>query len=133
MPKLTEIELKDKIYSLLRTKGLHSEISGRIYKDTRPANSELEDVEISVLSGTARQVQDFVVNVNIFVPDIPRGDEMIENTQRIRPLCRVFNTKLESNVFEGYQITLDTQHVYKVQDRDIHAISNRLYVNYCNE
>ena len=55
---LTDIEIKDTIYTLLREKGLHTEISGRIYKDNRPDNSVLEDVEISILDGDAKQRQD---------------------------------------------------------------------------
>ena len=131
--KLTPIELKDKIYLLLRAKGLHEEISGRIYKEPRPENSLLEDVEISILDSSARQVQDFTVNVNVFVPDVHRGDEMIEDTPRLRPLCRVFSNALESNVFDGFRIVLEKQDVYKVRDRDIHAINNRLNVSYCSE
>lgn len=131
--KLTPIELKDKIYLLLRVKGLHEEISGRIYKESRPENSLLEDVEISILDSSASQVQDFTVNVNVFVPDVHRGDEMIEDTPRLRPLCRVFSDALESNVFDGFRIVLEKQDVYKVRDRDIHAINNRLNVSYCSE
>ena len=131
--KLTPIELKDKIYLLLRAKGLHEEISGRIYKESRPENSLLEDVEISILDSSARQVQDFTVNVNVFVPDVHRGDEMSEDTPRLRPLCRVVSDALESNVFDGFRIVLEKQDVYKVRDRDIHAINNRLNVSYCSE
>lgn len=131
--KLTPIELKDKIYLLLREKGLHEEISGRIYKDSRPDNSQLEDVEISILDGSARQVQDFDVNVNVFVIDIKRGDEMIENIPRLRPLCRAFHDALESNVADGFRIVLEKQGVYKVNGRDIHVINNRLNVSYCSE
>ncbi len=131
--KLTPIELKDIIYLLLRSKNLHAEISGRIYKDKRPENSELEDVEISILDGDSSQVQTFVVNVNVFVPDVRRGDEMIEDVTRLRPLCRSFHNSLESNVYDGLRIVLEKQGVFKVRDRDIHAINNRLNVSYCSE
>ncbi len=36
--RLTDIDIKDTIYQLLRTDGIHEEVSGRIYKDMRPAN-----------------------------------------------------------------------------------------------
>lgn len=129
---LTEAALKDKIYLLLRAKNLHSAISGRIYKEPRPANSQLVDVEISVLSSMNGQVQDFTVNVNVFVPDVPRGDEMIEDTTSIRSLSSTFATALESVVEDGYHVSLASQHVYKVNDRDIHVINNRLDIDYCN-
>lgn len=131
--KLTPIELKDSIYLLLRAKSLHEAVSGRIYKETRPENSILEDVEISILDSDASQVQSFDVNVNVFIPDVPRGDEMIEDTPRLRTLCRTFSDALESNVSDGYRIVLAKQQVFKVNERPIHVINNRLTVNYCTD
>ena len=130
---LTEIEIKDKIYLLLREKGLHSEITGRIYKDSRPDNSKLEDVEIHVLASNARQNQEAALNVNVFVYDVNRGDESIENTQRLRQLGRTFHDALLSNVFEGFKIVLESQHVDKIADRPIHVITNRLVMNHVSE
>ncbi len=129
---LTENVLKDTIYTLLRAKGLHSDITGRIYKDTRPANSQLVDVEISVLSSANGQLQDFVVNVNVFVPDVKRCDEMIEDGPTLRTLESKFATALESIVEDGYKVSLASQHVFKVNDRDIHVINNRLEIAFCN-
>lgn len=131
--KITPIELKDKIYLILLEKKLDVAISGRIYKEPHPANSMLEDVEISILDGTADQIQDFIVNVNVFVQDIRRDDEMIENDPRLRQLGRAFQDALESYVLNGYNITLEKQQVFKVRDRDIHVINNRLSVRYCSE
>ena len=131
--KITPIELKDKIYLILLEKKLDMVISGRIYKEPHPANSTLEDVEISILDGTADQIQDFIVNVNVFVQDIRRDDEMIENDPRLRQLGRAFQDALESYVLNGYNITLEKQQVFKVRDRDIHVINNRLSVRYCSE
>lgn len=130
---LTDIEIKDKIYLLLRAKGLHSEITGRIYKDNRPDNSTLEDVEINILAGDARQNQEVALNVNVYVYDVKREDEMIENIPRLRTLCRTFETALESNVYDGFKIVLASQRVMKISDRPIHVIVNRLTLNHIQE
>jgi len=130
---LTDIEIKDKIYLLLRAKGLHSEITGRIYKDNRPDNSTLEDVEINILAGDARQNQEVALNVNVYVYDVKRDDEMIENIPRLRTLCRTFETALESNVYDGFKIVLASQRVMKISDRPIHVIVNRLTLNHIQE
>ena len=128
--RLTDIDIKDTIYQLLRAKGLHEEISGRIYKDMRPANSLLEDVEISVLAGDARQLQEFTLNVNVFVADIKRGDEEVENTARLRVLCSLFEEALESDMF---WISLESQRVMKLNDSAMHVINNRISAKVCFE
>ena len=131
--RLTDIDIKDTIYQLLRAKGLHQEVSGRIYKDMRPANSMLEDVEISVLAGDAGQVQEFTLNVNVFVADIKRGDEDVENTARLRILCGLFAEALESEMFERCWISLESPRVMKLNDSAMHVISNRISVKVCLE
>lgn len=133
MGKLTDIALKDKLYLFLKEKGLDLVVSGRIYKDARPANSLLEDVEIAVLTGDASQVQEFIVNVNVFVPDIKRGDELIENTARLRTLCGAFLDALDHSVFDGYHLRLAHQRVMKVEDAGLHCINNRIAVSYLSE
>ena len=130
---LTDIDIKDTIYQLLRAKGLHEEISGRIYKDMRPANSMLEDVEISVLAGDAEQIQEFTLNVNVFVADIKRGDEFVENTARLRTLSAAFAEALESVMFERCWISIESQRVVKMNDTALHVINNRISAKVCFE
>ena len=130
---ITEIDVKDMVYRFLTTAGIGSAISGQIYKDKRPANSTLEDVEISVLASSVDQIQQFIVNVNVFVRDLKRENEMVEDTKRIRTLSTTFMSALEYSVFDGYILALDSQHVEKIVDTDIHAINNRLNIKYNSE
>ena len=129
----SDIDIKDTIYRLLREKRLHVIVSGNIYKDMRPANSQLEDVEISVLAGDASQLQEFTLNVNVFVADIKRGDEYVENTARLRTLCSAFADALESEMFEKCWVSLMSQRVMKVQDTALHVINNRIAAKVCFE
>ena len=134
MALISEITVKDKLYAFLNNSEVASLIRGRIYKDNRPDNSPLEDVEITVLASTARQNQEFSVNVNVFVHDIKRdAQEWIENTQRIRVLCDSFMSVLEYARYEGLMIALDEQHVNKHLEADLHVITNRVLVKFNSE
>ena len=130
---LSEIDIKDVVYSLLINLGVESIVSGKVYKEQREQNSMLEDVEISVLASTVSQNQEFTVNVNVFVPDVKRDNEMIENTPRLRSLCTSFLSMLEYHSFDGYLMTLESQRVMKVNDTDLHLINNRLDIKYNSE
>ena len=130
MDGITEIDLKDKVYALLKQKGVDLLISGRIYKDKRPMNSPVEDILISVLDSGTAQVQEFIVNVNAYIPDVKRDDEYIEDTPRLRSLAPDLGKALESFVADGYQISLSKQRIMEVQDANLHVINNRVNVRY---
>ena len=130
MDGITEIDLKDKVYALLKQKGVDLLISGRIYKDKRPMNSPVEDILISVLDSGTAQVQEFIVNVNAYIPDVKRDDEYIEDTPRLRSLAPDLGKALESFVADCYQISLSKQRIMEVQDANLHVINNRVNVRY---
>lgn len=131
MGKISEIEIKDKLYSLLVSKGVDTKITGHIYKDKRPTNSMSEDIWISVLDSDTEQVQGFIVNVNVYVPNIKRGDELIINDPRIRELSAILLEALASTVAGGFQIAIAKQRVMEVNDTPLHVINNRVIVQYC--
>lgn len=77
------------IYRLLRNSGLARAINGDVYRHgMRPRDSRKEDAVVVFTAGTSGQVQDGVVTVNIYVPDIdPRDDgSMVEDTRRTEEL-----------------------------------------------
>ena len=96
-------------------------------------NSQSEDVEITVLASDLSQNQRFTVNVNVFVPDVQRDDEFIENQPRIRTLSTAFLEALDYHSSKGFLFTLDSQSVIKVTDAEIHVINNRLEIKYNSE
>ena len=135
MALISEIEVKDRVYLLLSSSEVAEAITGKIYKDDkRPANSTLEDVEISVIASTARQNQSFTVNVNVFVRDIRRDEnDTVANDARLRELCAVFMRVLEYSASEGWILSLDSQRIIKVNGTDLHVINNRLNIRYNSE
>jgi len=64
-------------------------INGGVYKEgCRPVDSQLEDIVVIFTSSTANQIQDGIVTINIYVPDIdPYADgTLVKNGARIAAL-----------------------------------------------
>ena len=130
----TDIDIKDELWSWVSSSSLAGTVSGKVYKDQRPLNSEKEDIIVAVIARDAdSQVQRATANVNIYVADKRRGQEAIEDTARLRTLCTeaasVFEYKHEGDAI--YE--LESQEVIKVVGVDWHVINNRITIRYNNE
>ena len=130
----TDIDIKDEIYQWISSSSLMSSLSGAIYKDARPLNSTKEDVIIAVIARDAGyQIQEAIVNVNVYIPDIRRGQEAIEDMIKLRSICTacasLFDYKHEGDAIYA----LDSQEVMKANGIDWHVINNRIRVRYNNE
>ena len=128
MKSVTEIQ--DILYSILNGSDLHREIQSRggaIYTDERPMNSGKEDITILPLDGlVGGDTQELVLNINIYVRDIPRDNQMIIDKPRIRHLSRLAISLLEEYVMSDYQFHIEKQPVFKVDGADEHCINNRI-------
>ena len=131
--KYTDIEIKDLIYKLIKASDIPKRVTGKVYKVPRPVNSQLEDVVISVVARSASEIQSFSVNVNLYVPDIKREDDYIENTVRLRELGRLCFDFFETIVKDNYILNMDEQEYQKVNDVNFHCISNQLKLRIINE
>ena len=130
----TDIDIKDYIYSYVSSSDLAGMVSGKVYKDQRPLNSDKEDIIISVLARDAgSQIQDATINVNIYVPDIRRGKEAIEDGSRLRTLCAEAAALFEYFTTPDSIYQLDSQAVEKVNGIDYHLINNRIRARFSNE
>ena len=59
------------VYRLLKGGPLEDEVSGGVYyAETRPRDSKEEDIVIGYLAGTPGDLQQLIVNINVFDPDI---------------------------------------------------------------
>lgn len=129
----TDIDIKDLLYQWVNGSNLASEISGKVYKDKRPLNSEKEDAIIAVIGRDARQIQEAIVNVNVYVADKRRGKEAIEDTIRLRTLCTICASLFEYSHFGDWICELDSQEVMEAGGIDWHIINNRLRLRFSNE
>lgn len=123
----SDIDIKDDVYSILIKSNLKNIITGSIYKDSkRPTVSKDEDIVISVISSLNGEFQDVVVNVNLYVADVMRGSDSIENAKRLRVLCRECLDLLTVVSGDDYRIELIEQRIYDVPATREHCINNKL-------
>lgn len=131
----SDIELKDFLYTFIKGSALELAVAangGELYKDQRPTNSGKEDIVISVLDGLNGQIQNAVINVNIYVPDVSRNVDKIENTPRIRILSRVAIELLETSNDGECRFHIEKQTCFKVEGADEHCINNKIKLEITN-
>lgn len=138
---LTEIDILDAFYAYINTSKLREMISGDLYRFQRPLNSQLEDVVMSVLATGNGQIQPFVLNVNLYVPDIKREKEFILNEERLFPLmreaCKMLSHgklihQLDKKEFDII-FDLESQKIYEVNGAEFHAVNHKIKVMVCTE
>ena len=127
--------IKDDVYAYIKTSDLmgRTGVNGVLRKTLRPLDSDKEDVVISVLANGYGQVQESYVNVNVYVQDQYREGQYEENTARIRTLCELCFSVLESHIGTDYDFWLSEQRVYPVDGKHEHFINNKLLYKSVNE
>ena len=129
----SDIEIKDDIYQIIKGSALEKAVTGKLKKTRRPANSNKEDIVISILENGSGQVQEAFVNVNIYVSDDVRDGQAEETSSRLRQLCKLATELLEVQRGEDYRFTLDKQRVMEVNGKNEHFINNKLLYKQVNE
>lgn len=128
-------EIKTIIYKIIKGSPLENEIiskGGSLYRNSRPTNSNKEDIVISVLANRNAQFQMAYVNVNIYVPDIRRDNDYIENETRTKTLQKKAIDLFKEIVHNNYKIEIESQETFKVQDLNEHLINNKLLITILN-
>lgn len=128
----SDIEIKDILYQIIKGSSLELAITGELYKNQRPTDSDKEDIVISVLDGLVGQIQSSVINVNIYVRDVARGDDMIENEPRVRELSRLAISTLEDVSGGEYRFSIEKQQCLKVEGIQEYCINNKINLQITN-
>lgn len=131
----SDIEIRDILYNAIKDSALEQSVvntGGKLYKNQRPANSGREDIVISVLDGLSGQLQSSVINVNIYVQDVARGEDMIENETRVRELSRLAVELMEDFTEGDYRFKIEKQLCLKVEGVDEHCINNKVVLTILN-
>ena len=131
----SDILIKDDVYAFIKKSPLSDAVTGKICKQgVRTKGSNLEDVVIAVVANMNGQIQEAVVNVNIYVKDDIKSDgQNQEATIRLRQLCEIASDTIEVGRGEDFRFTLESQHVIEVQGTKEHVINNRLNYKQVNE
>lgn len=132
---MSDIEIKDAIYSIIKGSALEKAVTGKLKKTRRPANSNKEDIVISMLDNGSGQLQEAFVNVNIYVADDVRGGQAEEKSIRLRELCKMSSELLFNCRGKGFRVdsTGSKQRVLEVNGKDEHFINNKLLIQISNE
>lgn len=119
----TAKEIQDDVWRLLRDSILADELSGGVYKaGYRPRDSRKEDAIVKYTTGISDQIQDGIVTINIFVPDIdPYNDGvMVEDGNRTTQIERMAQDWVDQIATEvsDYDISL-SEPIYTEDEPDI--------------
>lgn len=81
----TEIDFERDFYTLVKNSDLGKAIRGSVYRSgMRPTNAKSEDLIVKFLAGTDEQVQDGIMLIHIYVPDIANNDgRKVEDKARV--------------------------------------------------
>ena len=67
----TGYQVAGDVYQFVRGSALANAVNGGVYHaGTRPRDSRKEDIVIGFVAGAPADLQELVVNVNVFVPDV---------------------------------------------------------------
>lgn len=122
----SDIDIKDDIYRHIKGSDLAHMVTGSLSKTLRPDKSTAEDIVISMLANVNAQIQEAFVNVNIYVADLQKGTQYVEDSIRLRELCSVSSELFEVGRGEGYRFSLAEQRVLEVPGMNEHVINNKL-------
>lgn len=128
----TDIDIKDDIYPIVKRIQFLYDIGGYVSKTIRPEESSAEDIVISVLANVCNQIQEAYVNINVYVQDLNKGFQYVENTIRLRQLCKVFADELKVVYGDDFRISLDEQRVLPVDGKNEHMINNKVLYKHFN-
>lgn len=129
----TDIDIKDDLYLYIKGSSLAKTTNGKLDKTERPLGSTAEDIIISVDENVNGGIQSALATVNIYVQDVLRDNQYIENSIRLRELCTEAKALFEVAHFNGARFTLTAQRVKKVDGVNEHRIENKILYKYCKE
>ncbi len=130
----SDVEVRQDVFSVLKAAGIKEIIGGSLRYIPRAEKSKAEDCIISVLDSNNAQIQDCIVNVNVYVPNITSGGESVENVTRTKQLASVFETMFRNDIHtEDFSLFLEKQRILPVVGKDEHVINNRINYKTINE
>lgn len=106
----TEKQIERDFYLLIKQSNLGKAIRGSVYRsEMRPKDAESEDIIVKFLSGLDGQIQQGVVILNVYVPDVTlRSDgRRVEDKERVAELEALIVDFIENHGSTEYLIESD--------------------------
>ncbi|MBO4549452.1 MAG: hypothetical protein J5733_01870 [Bacteroidaceae bacterium] len=130
----SDVEVRQDVFSVLKAAGINEIIGGSLRYIPRAEKSKAEDCVISVLDSNNAQIQDCIVNVNVYVQNITSGGESVENVTRTKQLAGIFETLFKNDIHtDDFSMFLEKQRILPVVGKDEHVINNRINYKSINE
>jgi hypothetical protein len=125
----TSFNIVDIIYKELYA-AISGAITGKVYKNSRPVNSNKEDVVVGSLPINAEQIQRAVVNVNIHVPNLQVSiggqQDSQADTARLSQLTTMVIGVLKDKVYNDYWFDIQQQNLFKDETTGDHYSNIRI-------
>ena len=126
------------VYQYIKGSALAAMVSGDVYyAETRPRDSKLEDIVVGYLAGVPADLQQLVVNINVFVPDIdPWQDGVLTpDVARLKEIeeaaAEWSNSLTVGNTDGNYQVSLyDNIHSGEAAGIGQHYVNIQLRLRY---
>lgn len=129
----TEKQIERDFYTLIKASRLGKGVRGTVYRsEMRPANAKTEDVIVKFLAGLDEQIQTGVVIVNVYVPDVPYGNDgrKVEDKGRVEELEKLILDFVENFSDADYWIETDgTPKSTQIEGIEQHCIYARIKFN----
>lgn len=109
----TTLEQTTEIWKLLNASSLKTSISGGVYKNWRPDNSEVEDVVVNGIIIDNEQIQTGIGNVNIHVPDVLTNSGLQPDAGRLEVLAKEAVSILKEGFNKKYTFFIENQGAFK--------------------
>ena len=124
------------IYLALKTNAITSAITGNVYKNQRPLNSDKIDIVVGSLPVNAEQIQQAVLNVNIHVPNLKLSiNGAQDNTQpdlvKLNAVTKLVTIELKDKVGGDYWFDIQQQTLFASESANEHYSNIR--VNFYSE
>lgn len=114
---ISTLDIMDDVYSVLYGSEIGTTITGDIYKQQRPIDSEVEDIVINSLPVTPGDMQRAAVNVNIHAPDlhlkIGGASQYQPNLARLKQLTEIAIRLLDNVNTDSYHFYVGSHTIFK--------------------
>lgn len=116
----------DMVYTDLVATGITAVLTGKVYKITKPLNSQKEDVVVNAIAITTGNPQRCALNVNVYVNNLNvNGDTTMPNYARLNQLL-VYATQLQHMASATHYYYIRSQQIDKSEVSGQHVANVRI-------
>lgn len=110
------IEAVSDVYKIVKNSSLFAELGGRVYAFERPRDTVGEAIVINALPMTSESLQECVLNLNIFVPNMQlmiagKLDDSQPNLARIAFLSKMVYPLFDDYWADGFSIWIEQEYM----------------------